>query len=139
LRIVELISKSSVVTNTLNMVGSSRRDEAEELKIQVNEWLSTVERYNANNLPTFERYVELQVSENLYDLESNLGILKLYQFFPQLYKPEVVCWILLKAITNLPHTDFVLCRCLLGVGQAEDFNVMRITYLANLLEQCQFN
>jgi len=120
------------------MVGSNRREEAEKLRSSINEWLNTVERYNANNLPTFERYVELQVSENLYDLEANLGILKLYQFFPQLYKPEVVCWILLKAIANLPHTDFVLCRCLLGPSQLEDFHVVRITYLANLLEQCQF-
>jgi len=74
-------------------------------------------RYNSNNLPKFERYVQLQVSENSYDLEANLAILKLYQFFPNLYKPEVVSWILLKALTNLPHTDFVLCRCLLGPGQ----------------------
>ena len=61
--------------------------------------------------------MELQVSENLYDLEANLAILKLYQFFPQLYKAEIACWILLKAIANLPHTDFVLCKCLLGPGQ----------------------
>lgn len=61
--------------------------------------------------------MQLQVSENMYDLEANLAILKLYQFFPNLYKPEIVCWILLKSLTNLPNTDFVLCRCLLGAGQ----------------------
>jgi translation initiation factor 3 subunit K len=113
-------------------------EEAESLRAEVNQWLSTVERYNANNLPAFERYVELQVSENLYDLEANLAILKLYQFFPQLYKAEIACWILLKAIANLPHTDFVLCKCLLGPGQLDDLNIVRITYLANLLELCQF-
>ena len=111
-------------------------------------------RYNANNLPTFERYVELQVTENLYDLEANLGkssfcarntsvfdrpnlfnlaigILKLYQFFPQLYKPEVVCWILLKAITNLPHTDFVLCRCLLSSGQVCSLPIAPLSFSRN--------
>jgi len=119
-------------------MANSRREEAAALKAEIHGWLSTVERYNANNLPTFERYVELQISENLYDLEVNLGILKLYQFFPQLYKAEVVCWILLKALANLPHTDFVLCRCLLGPAQLDDLSVVRITYLANLLEQCQF-
>jgi len=118
------------------MVGG--HEEAENLRTEVNQWLSTVERYNANNLPVFERYVELQVSENLYDLEANLAILKLYQFFPTLYKAEIACWILLKAIANLPHTDFVLCKCLLGPGQLDDLNIIRITYLANLLELCQF-
>lgn len=120
------------------MVGGSRRDEAEQIRQDVETWLSTVERYNANNLPAFERYVELQVSENLYDLEANLAILKLYQFFPHLYKAEIACWILLKAIANLPHTDFVLCKCLLGPSQLDDLNIVRITYLANFLELCQF-
>jgi translation initiation factor 3 subunit K len=120
------------------MVGGSRREEVDALRTEVTMFLSTVERYNSNNLPKFERYVQLQVSENLYDLEANLAILKLYQFFPNLYKPDILYWILLKAISNLPHTDFVLCRCLLGPVQLEDSNVMRINYLANLLEHCQF-
>jgi len=120
------------------MVGTTRREEAEALRDEIHQYLSTVERYNASNLPSLERYVELQVSENVYDLEANLAILKLYQFFPQLYKAEIACWILLKAIANLPHTDFVLCKCLLGPGQLDDLNIVRITYLANLLEQCQF-
>nr|QBH73280.1 eukaryotic translation initiation factor 3 subunit K [Isotomurus palustris] len=120
------------------MVGGSRKEELDALRVEVNGFLNSVERYNSNNLPKFERYVQLQVSENSYDLEANLAILKLYQFFPNLYKPEVVSWILLKALTNLPHTDFVLCRCLLGPGQLEDMHILRIAYLANLLELCQF-
>ncbi|KYN37739.1 Eukaryotic translation initiation factor 3 subunit K [Trachymyrmex septentrionalis] len=27
---------------------------------------------------------------------------------------DITCQILLKALTNLPHTDFVLCKCLLS-------------------------
>jgi translation initiation factor 3 subunit K len=120
------------------MVGGSRKEELDALRVEVNSFLNSVERYNSNNLPKFERYVQLQVSENSYDLEANLAILKLYQFFPNLYKSEVVSWILLKALTNLPHTDFGLCRCLLGPGQLEDMHILRIAYLANLLELCQF-
>ena len=70
-------------------------------------------RYNPENMSTLEHYVELQALENTYDLEANLALLKLYQFNPGTYKTNIACLILLKALTNLPHTDFVLCKCLL--------------------------
>jgi len=117
---------------------SNNRIEIEDLRDEIYGYLDSIERYNSSNLPKFQRYVELQVAENFYDKEANLAILKLYQFFPNLYDPEIVCWILLKAITNLPHSDFVLCRCLLGAAQLEDLHIRRIVYLANLLEVCQF-
>lgn len=34
-------------------------------------------RYNPENLPTLEKYVEAQARENTYDLEANLAVLKL--------------------------------------------------------------
>lgn len=34
-------------------------------------------RYNPENLNTLERYVDMQIRENTYDLEANLGVLKL--------------------------------------------------------------
>lgn len=70
-------------------------------------------RYNPDNLQKLEKYVELQALENMYDLEANLSVLRLYQFGPNLYRSNIVNLILLKALTNLPHTDFVLCKCLL--------------------------
>ena len=76
-------------------------------------------RYNPENIATLEQYVELQAKENTYDLEANLALLKLYQFKHGSYKPTVACLILLKALTNLPHTDFVLCKCLLGQEQVK--------------------
>lgn len=74
-------------------------------------------RYNPENLPTLERYVELQSIENTYDLEANLAVLKLYQFNPATFNMHITCQILLKALTNLPHTDFILCKCLLTSKQ----------------------
>ena len=71
-------------------------------------------RYNPENRETLELYVELQARDNEYDLEANLAVLKLYQFNPEFYKTQVTALILLKALTNLPHTDFVLCKCLLA-------------------------
>ena len=70
-------------------------------------------RYNPNNLKTLERYIIVQSQENMYDLAANLAVLKLYQF-NQGYDLEITSQILLKALTNLPHTDFVLCKCLLN-------------------------
>jgi hypothetical protein len=71
-------------------------------------------RYNPENLQLLEQYVEMQSKENTYDLEANLAILKLYQLDPAKYNLDIVCQIMLKAITNFPHTDFVLCKCLLS-------------------------
>lgn len=58
--------------------------------------------------------MEIQSRENAYDLEANLAVLKLYQLNPHRFNMDIACQILLKALTNLPHTDFVLCKCLLS-------------------------
>merc|ERR1712079_585686 len=73
-----------------------------------------------------------------YDLEADLALLKLYQFNPSYSNLKVVVQILLKSLTNLPHTDFVLCKCLLSQDLLEDAQITNILYLADLLEMCQF-
>lgn len=83
------------------------------MRMQVAQMLKGIDRYNPENLVKLENYVQIQASENMYDLEANLAVLKLYQFNPASFKKEVVVQILLKALTNLPHTDFVLCKCLI--------------------------
>ena len=97
-----------------------------------------IERYNPENIKTLEHYVELQAREKGYDLEANLALLKLYQFNPTYSNLQVVAQILLKSLTNLPHTDFVLCKCLLSQEVLEDSKITNILYLADLLEMCQF-
>ena len=66
--------------------------------------LQGIERYNPDNIPTLERYVDVQAKEIGYDLEANLALLKLYQFNNGLQNISYVGKILLKAITNLPHS-----------------------------------
>ncbi|KAK9891664.1 hypothetical protein WA026_015631 [Henosepilachna vigintioctopunctata] len=110
---------------------------AEAMKQTVASMLRGIERYNPDNLPTLERYVEIQSLENAYDLEANLAILKLYQFNPHLFNEDITCQILLKALTNLPHTDFIMCKCLLNETQMSD-EIIQIIYLADILEQCEF-
>lgn len=36
-----------------------------------------------------------------------------YQFNPAFFQTTVTAQILLKALTNLPHTDFTLCKCMI--------------------------
>merc|ERR1712080_304121 len=89
-------------------------------------------------IKTLEHYVDLQSREKGFDLEANLALLKLYQFNPTHNNMAVVVQILLKALTNLPHTDFVLCKCLLSQDVLDEPQVKTILYLADLLEMCQF-
>lgn len=95
-------------------------------------------RYNPEHLKEIQDYVEEQVRDNSYDLEANLAVLKLYQFNPHLLNMDITYMILLKALTNFPHTDFVLCKCLLLPAQMQDDTVKDICYMAHILEQCDF-
>lgn len=40
-----------------------------------------------------------------------------YQFNPSMYQTGVTAMILLKALTNLPHSDFILCKCLIETSR----------------------
>ena len=67
-----------------------------------------------------------------------INVLKLYQFNPQFFNNDITCQILLKALTNFPHTDFILCKCLLSERQLAKEPINEILYLADILEQCDF-
>eukprot|EP00057_Strongylocentrotus_purpuratus_P001697 XP_001200835.2 PREDICTED: eukaryotic translation initiation factor 3 subunit K [Strongylocentrotus purpuratus] len=85
----------------------------EQAQATVSSMLHGINRYNPENLALLENYVEIQGRENQYDLEANLAILKLYQLNPSHFKMPIAALIFLKAMTNLPHTDIILCKCLL--------------------------
>ncbi|KAI5710205.1 eukaryotic translation initiation factor 3 subunit K [Diaphorina citri] len=111
--------------------------QAELMKGSVDQLLVGIERYNPEHLSTLEKYVEVQCAENVYDLEANLAVLKLYQFH-QNYNMKITSQILLKALTNFPHTDFILCKCLLSKDLCKEDPIDQIIYLADLLESCKF-
>jgi len=100
--------------------------------------LGHVFRYNPDNLTTLEKYVEIQSRENAYDLEANLAVLKLYQLNPPRFNMDITCQILLKALTNLPHTDFVLCKCLLSEKLVSLMPKMILNeYICILIPRCK--
>lgn len=116
------------------MNAAARREEVSHL-------LKGIERYNPENLVRLEVYVDEQSSLNEYDLEANLAILKLYQFNPHCFRPEMVVKILLKALTHMPHTDFILCKSLLDLQSMPERDVqdiLRVMEFHTLLETCQF-
>merc|ERR1719334_2989802 len=100
--------------------------------------LTGIERYNPENIEPLEHYVKSQAKDNFYDLEANLTLLKLYQFNPGTFKADIACLILLKALTNLPSTDVVLCKCFLQLEQMQEPSVDIIMKMHNMLERCQF-
>ena len=110
----------------------------EQMRANVGKLLKGIDRYNPGNLATLERYVETQAKENAYDLEANLAVLKLYQFNSAFFQTTVTSQILLKALTNLPHTDFTLCKCMIDQAHQEERSIWQILYLRDLLETCHF-
>jgi len=108
--------------------------------------VSGVDRYNPNNVGILEDYLYHQIRSEEYDCLANLAILKLYQFNPDLYNPDVVINILIKALTATPFPDFNLCISLLDerIPNATDEPdplpslLPLLSSLHNLLQQCRF-
>ncbi|XP_054154454.1 eukaryotic translation initiation factor 3 subunit K-like [Oppia nitens] len=111
---------------------------AEEMQPKIKQMLRGIDRYNPDNLEELEFYIDRQSEDNYYDIEANLAVLKLYQFNPKETKKTTVVKILLKALTALPNTDFVLCKCLIDSQLLEDDTIKGIQRLHELLETCHF-
>jgi len=107
-----------------------------------------VDRYNPQNVGILEDYLYHQIREREYDCLANLAILKLYQFNPDLYNPDVVINILIKALTAAPAPDFNLCLALLGErqnvplpdGEPDPLQPLlpHLIQLSSLLHTCRF-
>jgi len=95
-------------------------------------------RYDPTILPQLEAYVGAQCKDGSYDLDCNLAVLKLYQFHPKLMDITVTGKIILKALTNLPESDFLLCTYLIPEAIQESELISSISNLASLLETCKF-
>ncbi|KAL5495446.1 hypothetical protein ACEPAI_909 [Sanghuangporus weigelae] len=98
----------SAVNTTAEWITPSTRPEL------IENLVSGVDRYNPSNVSILEDYLYHQIRTNEYDCLANLAILKLYQFNPALYNPDVVVNVLLKSLTAVPFPDFNLCIALLG-------------------------
>jgi len=96
-------------------------------------------RYNIIEIiPQLENYVQYQIDKQTYHFESNLTVLKFYQFHPEKTQKFVIAKILIKALMNLPSTDFSLCMYLIPEKLHHEEPIRSLITLSNLLEPAQF-
>jgi translation initiation factor 3 subunit K len=102
------------------------------------EQLVALNPYNPDILPDLENYVNDQVSSETYSLESNLCLLRLYQFEPEKMSSQIVARILVKALMAMPAPDFSLCLFLIPerVQMEEQFKTLIV--LSHYLETGRF-
>ncbi|OLY80874.1 Eukaryotic translation initiation factor 3 subunit K [Smittium mucronatum] len=108
---------------------------------QIHELITSVNRYNPENISVLEDYLKEQCnsySSDSSDLAANLALLKLYQFNPDLINIDAVVSVLAKALTSLPGNDFILCLYLLNEQIINDESVVKILELKDLLENARF-
>lgn len=72
--------------------------------------VTNADRYNPELLPQLEQNIEKQVMTQTYNLDTNLCLLRLYQFYPERVNTRILTQLLLKAVMALPNQDYELCR-----------------------------
>ncbi|OMJ29629.1 Eukaryotic translation initiation factor 3 subunit K [Smittium culicis] len=108
---------------------------------QIHELITSVNRYNPENISVLEDYLKEQCnsfSSDSNDLAANLALLKLYQFNPDLINIDAVVSVLAKALTSLPGNDFIMCLYLLNEQIINDESVLKVLELKDLLETARF-
>eukprot|EP00736_Rhodelphis_marinus_P010424 Rmarinus@m.17262 len=101
--------------------------------------LITYHRYEPEIIPHLEADIESQCQNNDYHAETNLALLKLYQFHPTLVKTDIVAKILVKSMMKLPSADFQTCLYLISDTVAEQAPIPDILNLSELLETGMFS
>jgi translation initiation factor 3 subunit K len=89
-------------------------------------------------LATLEEHVTNQVRNNTYDYKANRFLLKAYLYTPDTVKVDSVQKILVKALMQLPNTDFVQCCCLVPERLRSEKSIQNVLKLADLLESTDF-
>eukprot|EP01138_Halocafeteria_seosinensis_P016383 gb/GECG01016714.1/.p1 GENE.gb/GECG01016714.1/~~gb/GECG01016714.1/.p1 ORF type:complete len:208 (+),score=19.68 gb/GECG01016714.1/:1-624(+) len=100
--------------------------------------LSESELFNASVLPLLEERLHQQVNENSYDPQTNRAILRLYQLYPDRAKEESVIYILAKALTALPESDFLLAQYLVPAHLEETPSIKLLTEMHAHLQSGKF-
>uniref|UniRef100_A0A1I7TQM0 Eukaryotic translation initiation factor 3 subunit K n=1 Tax=Caenorhabditis tropicalis TaxID=1561998 RepID=A0A1I7TQM0_9PELO len=110
----------------------------ERLQRDLHEAIEGVNRYNPENVADLADCVQAMVTENKYDKDIVLTILKLYQLNPEKYDEAVVRQVLLKTLMVLPSSDFALAKCLIDTNRIGSPELRRIFDLGAVLESCNF-
>ena len=105
--------------------------------------LLLADRYNASVvLQPLEEALNSQCADNWYDAELNSALLKLYQMYPheqeKVVKVDILVKVLLKALMQLPDSDFSLAMMMVP-EQLQSLELIRtICLLAEKLQTASF-
>jgi hypothetical protein len=104
------------------------------------EELNTLSFSNPQNLiGALETYVREQVTSHTYDFLANKKLLKLYQYYPDATKGDVVGQVMILSLMRLPSTDYVALSYLVaGRMSARDAKLQEIQTYAEMLESGKF-
>ena len=84
----------------------------EDMEIHIEDTL-----YDQDELGPLEDYVDKQVTEEAnYDFHSNLYLMKMYSLYPFNAREDIVVKVLIKAMMNLPESDFTSLIYLIPVS-----------------------
>ncbi|CAH8433521.1 unnamed protein product [Heterobilharzia americana] len=107
-------------------------------KAEIKKLLQGIERYSPEHRNALEEHILWQIHNNEYDLEANLALLRLYQFYPDRFNAEYAKLVLLKAMCNHSQSDFTLCKYLLNLEHLSKEPLSHVVELGYLLETCRF-
>ncbi|KAG5441936.1 Eukaryotic translation initiation factor 3 subunit K [Clonorchis sinensis] len=107
-------------------------------KANIHRLLNGIENYNPEHKAILEQHLNWQASTGEYDFEANLALLRLYQFYPELFNADATRLVLLKALASLNPTDFTICKYLIHLDRLNEEPLSLVIELGTLLESCQF-
>ncbi|CAI4223330.1 unnamed protein product [Auanema sp. JU1783] len=110
-----------------------------QLSAELHEKIQGVNRYNPENVGDLSRCVQAMITENEYDKDICLIILKLFQLNPDKYDENIVRLVLQKTLMVLPSSDFTLAKCLIDSNRLGSQEVKRVLDLGAVLEACNFS
>ncbi|XGW04109.1 hypothetical protein V3C99_015346 [Haemonchus contortus] len=110
----------------------------EQMREHLHNAIQGVNRYNPENVGDLARCVQAMATENEYDRDIVLTILKLYQLNPDKYDESIVRLVLLKTLMVLPGSDFALAKCLIDSNRLGSQELKRVLDLGSVLEACDF-
>jgi translation initiation factor 3 subunit K len=106
------------------------------MSAKIEQLLSDCGRYDANILPDLQEHLDRQLQGDMYDLDANLALLKLYLLYPEEANVDVIERVLLKALMAFPATDFHLC--MYQIPEKYHSQLKEVIQLAQWLEMAKF-
>ncbi|AFZ79168.1 eukaryotic translation initiation factor 3 subunit, putative [Theileria equi strain WA] len=122
------------------MSGEVESDIAAEARFKSESLLdSPATQFQVSTLEALIDFLNIQLSDaNVYSLNNNVGILKIYSLYPRVTDTLVIQKILIKCLMQLPAPDFTVCLAQVPLHVQSHEHVHKISNLHSLLQSCLF-